>query len=231
MTSFIMTKDEAADLARFIERIRRRLPGDTWHKPGIEDALGRARDRAPAPDLAIAAIRAAENPLNRTPAIIGMDGPHWREATTPPRPEQVDRGDRCSICSLHRNACQLRWAHDHQFESAAEAAERKGANPEATSAAIAALKAEVAATPPRDTAPRRGLEDLPERNPKLRAKVDTLRGNVAGLRSPQLREAEPPPPEPEPTRCQVGDCTRGHAHTGPHQGPPQPTPDPEEQPA
>lgn len=195
MTEFAMTREEAADLARFIERLRRRLPGDTWHKPGIEDALGRARDRADAPDLAMAAIRAACEPTNRTPAVIGMDGPHWREASRPPRPEQVDSHDRCSVCSLHRNACRLRWAHDHDFEPSSEAANRKG-DP-ATSARVGDLRENLA--PTSGPTERKGLEDMAAANPELHARVQALRDANPGLVAPPLRADDQPTDQPTQT--------------------------------
>lgn len=149
MTGFEMTKDEAAALARFIELLRRRLPGDTWHKPGIENALGIARKRADAPDLAHAAIAAAIRPENRTPAVIGMDGPHWREATKPPRPEHVDDGRRCSVCSEPRERCESLWADDHPFESVTQAtAARLARKPESVTRTVAALKDELCPTAP-----------------------------------------------------------------------------------
>lgn len=63
---------QAKQLAVFIHSIR----GD-WDIAGVHKALGFARGRGPADALAVAAIRAAMNPANRTPAVIGMSGPHW----------------------------------------------------------------------------------------------------------------------------------------------------------
>lgn len=68
----------------------RRETGQPWDPPGVMAALQPLADHDPAP-LAIAAIRAATNPTNRTPAVIGLDGPHWRDTPahtptpTPPR--------------------------------------------------------------------------------------------------------------------------------------------------
>lgn len=54
------------------------LSGDKkWDVVGVRSQLIAARTKASAPDLAIAAIRCAVNPDARTPAVIGMDGPHW----------------------------------------------------------------------------------------------------------------------------------------------------------
>jgi hypothetical protein len=69
-----------------------------WDTAGILAHLETARLRVgvtPA-NLAIAAIRAATNPKNRTPAVIPLDGDHWREhvrlITTPQPPH------RCRNC-------------------------------------------------------------------------------------------------------------------------------------
>lgn len=139
--NFEMTKDEAVALARFIELLRRRLPGDPWHKPGIENALAQARDRAPAPDLALAAIKAAMLGSNRTPAIIGMDGPHWQAASRPPKTDRPTSSERCSICSHRESRCRQLWTGDHEFESAAAASRRKAElDPEALHTAAVAVR-------------------------------------------------------------------------------------------
>lgn len=115
MTQWEMDRHEGAELAKFIHQLRKRTGGPDWHRAGIESALAEARRRAPAPDLAIAAIKAARVPTNRTPAIIGMDGPHWQGATNKPTPTHVEPVDRCSVCSLHRDQCGERWGDDHEF--------------------------------------------------------------------------------------------------------------------
>lgn len=104
-----LSHTQAKALAAFVNALR-----PDWDKPGIEDALGRARRRADAPTLAIAAIRAATSAKNRTPAVIGMDGEHWRTpvpARVPhyaPKPsEECDRhpgqyADACSGCAADR---------------------------------------------------------------------------------------------------------------------------------
>jgi hypothetical protein len=69
-----------------------------WDKPGILTHLDTARLRVgvtPA-TLAIAAIKAAANPTNRTPAVIPLDGDHWREHVRPlvtPQPP-----GKCQVC-------------------------------------------------------------------------------------------------------------------------------------
>lgn len=77
-----MTETQAKNLTLLLASIR----GD-WHPQGIIKSLQVAKDKGTAAEVAIAAIRAATNPKNRTPAIIPMDGEHWR----PPTPKEPDR--------------------------------------------------------------------------------------------------------------------------------------------
>lgn len=117
-----MTKQQAEALARFVHMIR---PG--WDEAGIVVALGNARLMGTAGDLAIAALAAAGEPSNRTPAVIAMPGKHWDHSalrhknsanTTPPRNKT------CATCYLPEDKCRARWAYDHQFESLADAKRR-----------------------------------------------------------------------------------------------------------
>jgi len=71
MMTGTITDDGARGLSAFIHSIR----GD-WDVAGIRSALSSARLRAPSHELGIAAIRCAMGDA-RTPAVIGMDGPHW----------------------------------------------------------------------------------------------------------------------------------------------------------
>lgn len=117
MTNFEMTLDETAALARYIHLVRKRLGHQhTWDKPGIEDALTKARGIAPSPDLAIAAIRAAKVPGNRTPAVIGLQGPHWRTTETAPHRPPVPVTHRCSVCDNTQEVCEVRWSGDHTYD-------------------------------------------------------------------------------------------------------------------
>lgn len=91
-----------------------------WDINGNDAALGRARDLAPGPDLACAAIRAATTPGNRTPAIIALPGPHWRASSTDPRHTSATAGDRCAICAEYEPRCRAIWERDHAFVSITE---------------------------------------------------------------------------------------------------------------
>lgn len=96
-----LTPDQAKELARFIHSLRR-----DWDVPGVFSQLGRARDRAPGPELAIAAIRAAMSAHNRTPAVIGMDGEHWRTPAGTSRPRAVDPAELCRVCGHPEPRCR-----------------------------------------------------------------------------------------------------------------------------
>jgi hypothetical protein len=66
---------QACELASLIAALR---PG--WDEQGIVKQLGLARTRGTAWELAHAALHAAEDPGNLTPAIIALSGPHWTKA-------------------------------------------------------------------------------------------------------------------------------------------------------
>jgi hypothetical protein len=73
-----LTRDAAGHLAEAIARLR-----PDWQAPGILAALEKAVQRPDRPDAwqtIIATARAAAEPTNRTPAVIALDGQHWRPA-------------------------------------------------------------------------------------------------------------------------------------------------------
>lgn len=79
MMTGAITDDQARALAQLVAL----LSGDKrWDVAGVRSALSKARHKAPAANLAIAAIRCATNPDAKTPAVIGMDGPHWSTGTS-----------------------------------------------------------------------------------------------------------------------------------------------------
>ena len=87
------TPNHAKHLAALVEALR-----PDWDHPGVADAIWQARDRGNAIEVCVAAIRAC-SPLSRTPAIIPLDGNHWREiATKPARGVVVDAVARCGQC-------------------------------------------------------------------------------------------------------------------------------------
>gem|GEM_PF-1707314 len=67
-----ISRDDAQIIARWVHQIR-----PTWDLPGILAALSKRGDAQPA-RLALAALAAAATASNRSPAVIAMDGNHWR---------------------------------------------------------------------------------------------------------------------------------------------------------
>lgn len=67
-----ITDEQARPLAALLAALH---PG--WDIPGIRAALHKARHKAPADELAIAAIRCAMRADLKSPALIAEDGPHW----------------------------------------------------------------------------------------------------------------------------------------------------------
>jgi len=89
---------QAHALAALVHECR---PG--WDTSGIAKALYAAKDRDPF-EVAHAALYAAADPNNRTPAVIPLAGPHWtrgRElASTDAVPGRVD--PRCEVHEWER---------------------------------------------------------------------------------------------------------------------------------
>ena len=83
------TQNPASDpldaLARLVAHIR-----PSWGVPGIRKALGQCK--ADLCDVTVAAVRAAREESNRTPAVIPLAGPHWPAARRPvvPLAERVE---------------------------------------------------------------------------------------------------------------------------------------------
>jgi len=70
------SQDDVRVIADWVHQIR-----PTWDQHGILAALAKRRGAQPA-RLALAALAAAANLDNRTPAIIALDGSHWRIGKT-----------------------------------------------------------------------------------------------------------------------------------------------------
>lgn len=70
MTS--LTRSQADALAALVHELR-----PDWGIPGILKALADARDRGTPSEISIAAIHAASDLTNRTPAVIPLPGAHW----------------------------------------------------------------------------------------------------------------------------------------------------------
>lgn len=99
----MMTGTITDDQARALAQLVALLSGDKrWDIAGVRAALSKARHKATAPELAIAAIRCATNPDAKTPAVIGMDGPHWVAM-----PFAGGRETRTAKCPTHGIAVRL----------------------------------------------------------------------------------------------------------------------------
>lgn len=91
------SRNDAQTITDWVHQIR-----PAWDKPGIASALFKRRDAQPA-RLALAALAAAATPTNRSPAIIAMEGPHWRigegiESESDRHPSNEDVRTLCAEC-------------------------------------------------------------------------------------------------------------------------------------
>ena len=159
-----------------------------WQPDAVMAEIAKIRDRSLG-SVILATVRAAMDRNAQRPEVISSGGSHWGDTmlTTDWVPNAVPRESRCSVCSLSETACRIRWAHDHDFESVATANARKAnADPESVVTAVEALKDGIVPADPKP-APK-GLEDYADRNPNVRARVDTLRAKVPGLVAPPMQE-------------------------------------------
>lgn len=91
-----LDQKQARALAAFISTLR-----PDWDPTGVYVALGRARDLGDPAAVAVAAIRAASTPTNRTPAVIALHGDHWAGTpTTTNRGGNPANRVRCDVHSL-----------------------------------------------------------------------------------------------------------------------------------
>ncbi len=94
------TPEHAKHLTPLIESLR-----PDWQRPGIADAIWKARGKGTALEVCIAAIKACVL-SNRTPAVIPLDGAHWNETVHAPngRRGTADKASHCSACGLVHTA-------------------------------------------------------------------------------------------------------------------------------
>ena len=148
-----------------------------WDAAGVMAALKQVSSRS-LPEVILATIRAAADRDVETPGVIPTAGSHWAEqlAPQPFTPTAAPPGTRCTICGRTEHG-----PTDHDFRRA-----QPKAAPDVIHGAIVALKAEVAATPPRPADD--GLDALAARDPQLAARVEQVR---ALLPEPPMREETP----------------------------------------
>lgn len=89
----MMNRPQAQALAALVHALR-----PDWDPAGIMAALRSASGLGESHEVAIAAVSAAAEKSNRTPAVIALDGLHWRrakpDATPTPGP---GRRARCTV--------------------------------------------------------------------------------------------------------------------------------------
>ena len=88
-----------APLAELLNRMR-----PDWDLPGIKRTIWNARRQPDHNLFIIAAVRAASNHGNRTPAVIPLEGSHWRDKPAPPataRTTGPDGNDTSEECDRH----------------------------------------------------------------------------------------------------------------------------------
>ena len=86
-------------IAHLVARIR-----PEWHQPGVMAALRDCPDGKLA-DTAVAALICARDRTDQaTPAVIALDGAHWRTTPGSAPPPPPDRGPDCHHCGHSRDA-------------------------------------------------------------------------------------------------------------------------------
>lgn len=91
-------------LVRLAQSVRQ-----TWDTPGLRDAIRKALARDDQPtlaEIAYAVIRVAENFSVTSPAVIAMDGPHWRKADPERIPPSAVRCPRCGSVDMPGEAAR-----------------------------------------------------------------------------------------------------------------------------
>lgn len=101
MSQIEITYQQGHKLAELLHELR-----SDWDIKGCINFIREARTARPGTcnfDLVVAAVRAAQNPEARTPAVIPLEGPHWHNAV-PERPgaaaavKRTGRMDDAAMC-------------------------------------------------------------------------------------------------------------------------------------
>lgn len=101
-------------IAALVEQVR-----PEWEPALVKIVLHSHTAHVDGNDLAVAALRAANDPRLPTPKAIGWRGPHWRDLDTKP-PEVTDL-QWCGICYKPEPRCVTERIgdDDHPFEPSA----------------------------------------------------------------------------------------------------------------
>lgn len=88
----------------------------SWDEWQVRAVLSAHRGQVDAPDLAVAAVRCANDPNQISPKCIGWRGPHWRGLGTMPA-QHRERLERCHECGKPEDRCltERPGPDDHDF--------------------------------------------------------------------------------------------------------------------
>ena len=116
------SSEDLHSIAQLVSHIR-----PDWPRAIVESVLQAHAHQVHAGDLAVAAIRAAQNVEYHTPKTIGWRGHHWDGAVTKPNEVQLHR---CLVCGKREDRCAMERPgrdDDHAFEPTAERVRRERA--------------------------------------------------------------------------------------------------------
>lgn len=130
----ILTRTQAEALATFIVRVR-----EDWSHGGVMAALEKS-NIVDALDTARAVVNLAADPTAKTPALLAKPGPWWRN----PAGENVGHGSNNMRCHVHG---------DQEIPCSTCRAEYVPASPHTVQAAMATIRADLAAHQPRPARP------------------------------------------------------------------------------
>lgn len=104
--------EQQARAITFLAMAARPTGAPRWDEGGVYANVMKVADRAVGA-VTIAVIQAAEDRNAQSPGVIPTNGPHWRDPAAAPTEERprFDAMRTCSVCSLTREACELRWAN------------------------------------------------------------------------------------------------------------------------
>lgn len=133
-----ITYAQGLKLAELLHELR-----PDWDVKGCVNFIREARAARPGTanfDLTVACIRAAQNPENRTPAVLPLEGPHWHNAV-PARP-----GSKTAPATRNNAICErCRYPHPPTEDCDVRKTDIDYDSPERQAARAAARRAAAAA--------------------------------------------------------------------------------------